>query len=140
MASTPTDHDDADTPDLSATETDALHRVELGIEWLLRAQGHLLAFHHAVGHGMDHLASAEPDLREAGHDDLADRLRDDILPRGVTDDDRWTYDLVEAFQTAFLADVRDFERDAREHVADGQRHVAERAQEAAWRERARDGE
>lgn len=129
--------DDPETPDLTPMETEALHEVELATEWTQRAHGHLLAFHHAVGHGMDHLDSAEPKLRESGHERLADRLRDDLLPRGVTDDDRWTYDIVEAFQTAFLADVTAFGEDAHEQLADGQRHVAERSQETTWRSRAR---
>jgi hypothetical protein len=133
MAST---RDAPDDLDLSEAERTAMHEVELATEWVHRAHGHLLAFHHAVGHGMDHLAAAEPALREAGYADLADAVRDDLLPRGVTDDDRWSYDLVEAFQAAFLADVTGFERRARRRVADGERHVVERAQEARWRGRA----
>lgn len=131
--------DDPETPDLTPTETEALHEVELATEWTQRAHGHLLAFHHAVGHGMDHLDSAEPKLRESGHERLADRLRDNLLPRGVTDDDRWSYDIVEAFQTAFLADVTTFGQDAHDRLANGRRHVAERSQETLWRDRARDG-
>lgn len=139
---TPSAHgdDDPERHDLTPTETEALHEVELATEWTQRAHGHLLAFHHAVGHGMDHLDSAEPKLRESGHERLADRLRDDLLPRGVTDDDRWSYDIVEAFQSAFLADVTAFGEDAHDRLADGQRHVAERSQETTWRSRARDGE
>lgn len=126
------------THDLTADEREALHRAELGVEWLHRAHGNLVAFHHAIGHAMDHLAAAETDLRAAGHDDLADALRDEHLPRGVIDDDRWSYDVVETFQTGFLRDVTEFEKWVRRDVAGGRRHVAERAQEREWQRRAED--
>ncbi len=122
---------------LTDREREALHQVELGLEWLHRAHGHLVEFHHNTGHAMDHLADAETMLRECGYDDLADALRDQYLPRGVIDEDRWSYDVVECFQEGFLAEIKDFETETREAVADGQRHVAERTQEWEWKQRAR---
>ncbi|NHN57499.1 MULTISPECIES: hypothetical protein [Halorussus] len=127
--------DDAADDDLSDAEVEALHEVELGVEWLHRAHGHLVEFHHATGHAMDHLAAAEDDLRAAGYDDLADRLRDDLLPRGVVGD-TWSYGVLEAFQDGPLADAGSFGADARESVAGGRRHVAERRQEREWKGRA----
>jgi hypothetical protein len=121
----------------SETDVEALHEVELGLEWLLRAQGHLVEFHHATGHAMDHLADAERLLRDGGHDDLADELRDHHLPQGVVDGDRWSYDVLEDFQDGVLAAVQAFETDAREQVGDGTRHLAERRQERSWKERSR---
>jgi hypothetical protein len=92
---------------------------------------------------MDHLAAAERLLREAGHGQFADRLRDEYLPRGVVpapDGEptagRWSYDVLESFQDAFLSDIVAFGDRVREGVADGRRHVAERTQERAWKERA----
>lgn len=120
--------------DLGESTVAAHHEVELGYEWLQRANGHLLQFHHATGHGMDHLAAAEEHLRAAGHDELADAIRDRLLPRGV-DDERWSYDLVESFQRGLLADVRAFETRARRDLADGHRHVDERRQEGRWKGR-----
>jgi len=128
------DHSTGQTP--TETEQEALHRVTLGMEWLQRAHGHLLAFHHNVGHAMDHFAAAESLLREAGHVDLADAIRDEYLPRGVVDEDRWSYDVVEDFEDGVLADMDAFETTVRTQLADGRRHVAERAQEQAWKERA----
>jgi len=121
--------------DLEEEAVAALHEVELGYEWLQRANGHLLQFHHATGHGMDHLAAAEEHLRAAGHADLADVIRDELLPRGVVDDDRWSYDIVECFQGELLADAEAFERWTREELAAGDRHVAERRQRRRWQER-----
>lgn len=123
-------------PDLSDAECDALHRVELAVEWLQRAQGNLVAFHHAVGHAMDHLAAAETRLRDCGEAELADDLRDDYLPRGVVDEERWSYDVLESYQAGFLRPMVDFEQQTREHIADGRRHVAERRQEREWKRRA----
>jgi len=138
-------NEDAKRSDLTELEREALHEVELGVENLHRAHGHLVSFHHSTGRAMDHLADAEELLRDAGHDSLADRLRDDHLPRGVVppcDGDgatagRWSYDLLEKFQETFLYDVVAFGDQVNERIADGRRHVTERRQEAEWRRRAR---
>ena len=122
---------------LSETEREALHEVELGLEWLQRTQGYLIEFHHAMGHGMDHLHQAESLLRECGRDELADDLRDELLPRGVVDHDRWSYDVLESFQETVLAETERYERRVRRELAGGCRHVAERAQEREWKARAR---
>jgi hypothetical protein len=123
-------------PEISETEREALHELQLGIEHVQRAYGHLLAFHHQIGRGMDRFATAESCLRESGHDELADCIRDDILPAGVIGD-QWSYELVEAFERGFLAETTGFEYRAREELADGMAHVAEREQQREWRERAR---
>lgn len=130
--------DDRSPADLDEAEVAALHEVELGLEWLRRAHGDLVAVHHEVGHAMDHLAEAEDALRACGRTDLADTLRDEFLPRGVLDDDRWSYDVLESFEADFLEPLGDFEADTREQIADGRRHVAERRQEREWKRRARD--
>jgi hypothetical protein len=122
--------------EISEAEVDALHHVELGVEWLRRAHGDLVAFHHEVGHAMDHLADAEDGLREAGRAELADILRDDYLPRGVVDEDRWSYDVLESYEDGFLEPLCAFEDETRERLVDGRRHVVERAQEREWKRRA----
>lgn len=131
-----TDETAVDGSELSETEREALHEAELGIEWLRRAHGALVEFHHNTGHAMDHLHRAEALFREAGRTDLADALRDDHLPRGV-DGDRWSYDLLETVESGFIRPVTRFERRARERVAGGRRHVTERRQERRWKRRAR---
>jgi hypothetical protein len=128
--------------ELTETEVEALHEVELGVENLHRAHGHLVSFHHATGRAMDHLAEAERLLREAGHDEYADALRDEHLPRGVVggrDGGRWSYAVLEDFQDRFLAGVLAYGDGIHEALAGGQRHVAERRQERSWRARARQG-
>jgi hypothetical protein len=128
---TDTPYSEVDVP----ADVDALHEIEVGTEWIRRAHGHLLAFHHAVGHGVDHFASAESPLAAAGYDDLAARIRDDLLHRGVMDGDRWSYDVVETFETTFLDPVTTVETDARQAVSDGRRHVRERRQRQRWLDR-----
>mgnify|MGYP006295143567 CR=1 FL=1 len=122
--------------DLEEADRAALHSVELGVEWLHRAHGDLVRFHHQVGHAMDHLAEAEQQFRDAGRSDLADAIRDEYLPSGVIDDDRWSYDVLESYEEGFLAELTAFEAETREAVADGRRHVAERHQERVWKRRA----
>ncbi|WP_254273849.1 hypothetical protein [Haloarcula marina] len=126
-----------DAPDVTDVEMEALHAVELGLEWLQRANGMLVSFHHATGHAMDHLDDAERTLRACGHDEFADELRDDLLPSGAVDE-RWTYDLLETFQSGLLNEATGFERRVRDDIADGHSHVAERQQEREWRRRARE--
>lgn len=131
--------------DLTATERESLHQVELGIERLHRAHGHLVAFHHNTGRAMDHLASAEPLLRECDYPALADALRDEYLPRGVVEDcdpdeataGRWSYSVLENFQEDFLDDLVAFGEEVTDRVADGLRHAHERTQEREWKGRVR---
>jgi hypothetical protein len=125
-----------DRPDVDAQEREALHELQLGIEHIHRAYGHLLAFHHQTGRAMDRFAAAEALLDKADHGELSETIHQEILPAGVIDD-RWSYELVEAFEQGFLMTVRRFEQRARKTLADGVSHVAERRQQREWRERAR---
>jgi len=128
---------DADDIDLTEEEQQALHELQLGVENLYRGYGSLLDFHHAIGRGMDHLYDAEKVLREAGHEERADMLRDEALPTGLLED-KWTYEIVESFKREFLTEVSGFEREVREELADGTEHITERRQQEDWQERAGD--
>jgi hypothetical protein len=127
---------DGAVDELTETEREALHALQLGVEHVDRAYGQLLGFHHHVGRGMDRLAAAEDLLRAAGHEAFADHLRDELLPSGVVGE-RWSYELVEAFADGMQADVHEFDSDLRDALVGGRRHVVERAQRDEWRERAR---
>ncbi|NUC74490.1 hypothetical protein HTZ84_19685 [Haloterrigena sp. SYSU A558-1] len=129
---------DPDDLELSDVEADALHELQLGIEYVHRAYGTLLEFHHELGHAMDRMGDAEDALREAGHEEWADALRDDHLPAGAVSD-QWTFELVEEFSDEFVAEVDAFETEVREELADGVDHVTERRQKRQLRDRA-DGE
>lgn len=123
-----------ESSDIEGRELEVLHECQLAVEYLHRAYGDLLAFHHAVGHAMDRFAVAERELRAMGHEALADELRDDHLPAGAVGD-MWSYELVEGFRNGMLASTAAFERDLREELADGTPHLHERRQQARWRER-----
>ena len=130
--------------ELPQTEQIALHKLELSIERLHRAHGHLLAFHHNIGRAMNHMHDAEMGFRMSDHQDVADALRDEYLPRGVLRtpgspdpvDGRWSYAVIEEFQHVFLDDIVGFGDEVHHRLADGQRHINERVQERAWKARA----
>lgn len=124
-----------DDLDLDEAEREALHELQLAIESVRRGYGALLEFHHELGSAFDHFDALEGELREAGHDAFADQLRDDVLPAGVVGD-RWTYELIEEFETGFLDGVEGFEAAVREDLADGVAHVHERDLQRRWRDRA----
>ncbi len=128
---------DPDDLELTDAEQAALHDLQLGIEYVHRAHGSLLTFHHELGHGMDRLSDAEKRLRDAGHTEWADALRDEHLPAGAISD-QWTYELVEEFAEGFLTEVAAFEETVRKDLADGLDHVTEREQQTSLRERAQE--
>ncbi len=127
---------DPDDLDLSESEQEALHDMQLGMEYVHRAYGSLLEFHHQLGHAMDRMADAEDGLREANHAEWANALRDDHLPAGAVSD-QWTFELVEEFSTSFLDEVDAFEDELRDELADGIDHVTERQQKQHVRDRSR---
>ncbi|WP_339104990.1 hypothetical protein [Haloterrigena salinisoli] len=112
--------------DLSDDERAALEEIERGLEEFRRAHGALVEFHHAVGRGIEHFDDAVARLDE--DDDLAKRLRERVLPAGVTDDGKLTYQLVAEFEAGLLADVESIGDDALADLADGQRYPIERAE------------
>jgi hypothetical protein len=121
--------------DLSESEQKALHECQLAIEYVHRAYGDLLDFHHNLGHAMDRFSDAEALLREADHENRADELLEAHLPAGAVDE-KWSYELVSEFRSDFLAEIVEFEAIVRHELADGIDHVTEREQQSEWRERA----
>ncbi|APX98043.1 hypothetical protein [Natronorubrum daqingense] len=126
---------DPDDLELSDSEAATLHDLQLSIEYVYRAYGSLLEFHHQLGHAMDRMSDAEDDLRDAGHEEWANELRDEHLPAGAISD-QWTFELVEEFSTEFLEEVDAFESNVRDELADGIDHVTERRQKRRLRDRA----
>ena len=125
---------DQNDPDLSAAEREALHEIQHATEHVYQGFGHLLAFHHNIGHAMDELDRAETLLREAGHDAYANELREKHLPAGAVDD-LWTYEVVETFRYGFLSDITGFDDRVRADLAAGHHHITESRQQDEWRDR-----
>ncbi|MFD6640517.1 hypothetical protein ACFWDN_32440, partial [Micromonospora chalcea] len=63
-------------------------------------------------------------LREAGHDEVADRIEHELLGRNLLPG-RWTFQIVEEFDDGYYAAFQEIERDAREKLACGRRHIYE---------------
>ena len=63
-------------------------------------------------------------LRDAGHEEVADRLETYLLGRNVLSG-RWTFQVVEEFEDGYYAAFREHERRTREELMAGKRHVFE---------------
>ena len=63
-------------------------------------------------------------LREAGHDDLADRIERELVGRNVLAG-RWTFQVVEEYDDGYYADFKRLEKQARDELVQGKRHLYE---------------
>ena len=88
------------------------------------ARGHLYSFHRLSGSADLALQDAVRALRRAGHDRVADVVDEVMVGRDVIDD-RWTFQLVEAYDAGYLAAFRAAEAAARTAVDGGPMHVFE---------------
>lgn len=102
----------------------AVGKVTEALEWVERARGHLYEFHQMMGHADLALGQAADDLSAAGHGDVADRLRAEIIGRNVLGD-RWTFEIVEEFDDGYYAGIVAAERSVRDALTQGRRHVFE---------------
>ncbi len=76
-------------PETSDASVSAVGRLSEAFEYLVRARGHLYSLHQLSGR-VDILAEqAADELEQAGHDELAERLRREIVGRNVLNG-RWT--------------------------------------------------
>ena len=107
--------------DLTDEERAAVERTEHAIEWFRRAHGSLVQFHHEIGHAMEHVAEVE-DRLDGSHDEIATRLREEVLTAGVTADDKFTYELLAEFEDGLLADAESVADETFETVAGGEHH------------------
>lgn len=63
-------------------------------------------------------------LRDAGHDELAVRIEQELVGRNVLAG-RWSFQVMEEYDDGYYATFRDLERMAREELAGGRRHIYE---------------
>jgi hypothetical protein len=102
----------------------AAGKLSEAMEWVERARGHLYSFHQLIGRA-DFLAEdAADELQRAGHDELAETVRRDIVGRNVLHG-RWTFQIVEDFDDGYWEPFRSAERDVRNRLLEGRRHVYE---------------
>ncbi|WP_277212180.1 hypothetical protein [Isoptericola croceus] len=113
------------TPEgVSDATVEALGMLSEALETVERARGQLYTFHQLTGEADLALGDAVDKLREAGHDDVARRISEDLVGRNVLPG-RWTFQIVEDYDDGYWQVFRDHERRAREELAGGVRHLAE---------------
>ena len=100
------------------------------VEALERARGHLYAFHQLCGTTDLRLGAAAQELRDAGHDDVADRIERELVGRNVVEG-RWSFQVVEEYDDGYWSVVRDAEHSIRDDLVGGVRHVFEAEMKAA---------
>ncbi len=102
----------------------AVGAVTAAFEVVEHARGMLYAFHRLVGRADAELQDALDDLEAAGHGELADRVRADVVGRNVLAG-RWTFQVVEEFDDGYHRAFADAERRVRDELTAGRRHVYE---------------
>ncbi|MBO0898488.1 hypothetical protein J1G43_00720 [Cellulomonas sp. zg-ZUI22] len=102
----------------------AVGAVTAAFEVVEHARGTLYAFHRLIGRADAELQQALDDLEAAGHGELADRVRADVVGRNVLPG-RWTFQVVEEFDEGYHRAFADAERHVRDELTAGRRHVYE---------------
>ena len=77
------------------------------------ARGHAYEFHRHAGLGDEHLVRAVALLRTAGNHDLADAVCHHLVGHGVAED-RWSFQVVEEHDDAFLRTLMTLEEQVRD--------------------------
>ncbi len=123
------DHDEPapehQRPDgVSDTTVEALGKLSEALEAVEIARGSLYQFHRLSGTADLTAGEAVGLFREAGHDDLADRVERELVGRNVLPG-RWTFQVVEAYDDDYYATFRRLEQEARDELVQGRRHLFE---------------
>jgi hypothetical protein len=112
----------------------AVGKVSEALEWLERARGRLYDFHQMIGHLDFQMSDAVQMLHAAGHTELAELLDRDVVGRNVLDG-RWTFQIIEEFETVYYDPIRAADRRVRDELMAGRRHVYESEMKEARRSR-----
>ena len=103
---------------------EALGKLSEALEDVEDARGHLYGFHRLTGTADLALGEAVDLLREAGHAEVADRLRTELVGRNVVQG-RWTFQIVEEYDDGYYATFKRLEAAARDDLVGGRRHLFE---------------
>jgi hypothetical protein len=115
---------------------EALGKLSEALEAVEHARGLLYGFHRLTGTADLALGEAVDLLREAGHDEHADRLERDVVGRNVVEG-RWTFQLVEDYDAGYWSALRAGEAAVREDLVGGRRHLFESEMKEARRSHGR---
>lgn len=108
---------------MSDEVTAALGKLSEALEVVEHARGLLYGFHRLCGTADLTLQDAVEKFRAAGMADLADEIEHCLVGRDIVDG-RWSFQVVEAYDSQYWAVFRDVEREARERTGAAQ-HVFE---------------
>lgn len=111
-------------PGVDDATVEAVGGVTAAFEVVEHARGVLYEFHRLIGQADIELGQALDRLEAAGHGELADRLRADVLGANVLAG-RWTFQVVEDFDAGYHARFREAEQRLRDELTAGRRHVYE---------------
>lgn len=109
---------------VSDATVEALGKLSEALEVVEDARGSLYRFHRLTGTADLTLGEAVQQLRNAGHEELADRIDRELVGRNILQD-RWTFQIMEEYDDGYYALFKDLEREAREQLVDGRRHLFE---------------
>ncbi len=111
-------------PGVDDATVEAVGGVTAALEVIEHARGVLYEFHRLIGQGDIELGQALDKLEAAGHAELAERIRADVLGANVLAG-RWTFQIVEDFDAGYHARFREAEQRLRDELMAGRRHVYE---------------
>ena len=102
----------------------AVGKFSEALEWVERARGHLYDFHQMMGHADALIGEAADELRDAGHQDQAQRIEAELVGRNALEG-RWSFQMVEEYDAIYWSVVRAFADDLRGELMGGRHHVLE---------------
>lgn len=102
----------------------ALGKLSEAFETIEEARGLLYTFHRRTGEADLALDDAVDLFRKAGHEDIAERIKTDLIGRNVLEG-RWTFQVVEEYDAGYYAAFKEHERSAREALTPGRTHLFE---------------
>ncbi|HZZ96041.1 MAG TPA: hypothetical protein VFE19_03440 [Jatrophihabitantaceae bacterium] len=117
---------------------DALGKLSEALEAAEDARGHLYAFHRLSGRADLDLQSAVRALRESGHERAAEIVDQVLVGRDVVPG-KWTFQLVEAYDSSYLSVFRAVERSVRDALGAAPPHLAEAEMKAREQTSGTDG-
>jgi len=110
--------------------TEALETIEI-------ARGHLYSFHKLTGQADFAAEEAADLLAKAGHTDLAERVKTELVGRNVLPG-RWTFQVIEDYEETYYEPFRRLEQNVRA-LTGGERHLHEAGLKARRRTRGEPG-
>lgn len=117
---------------------EAVGKLSEAFEAIEEARGHLYAFHRLTGSADLALGVAADQLAAAGHEQIAARLREELVGLNVLFG-RWTFQVVEEYDDGYYSAFRELEGVVRAELMAGRRHVYEAGMKSERRSTGRPG-